>query len=92
MKKFTRIFCAIFVLTLVTYSLAHAATSDGIQTINPADLQKPATTQQAKVVSDVVATVNIVNGKILSQEGRNLTHSFDISNRVGSQPQVEYAA
>lgn len=39
----------------------------------------------------VVATVNIYNAKIVAQDGRDLTVSFDLYNRKGVQPQVRYA-
>lgn len=38
-----------------------------------------------------VATVNIQNAAILSQEGNTIHIGFDISNREGVQPQVVYA-
>ena len=38
-----------------------------------------------------VATVNISNAKIVSQEDRNFVISFDISNEVGIQPQIRYS-
>ncbi len=39
----------------------------------------------------LVASTNIYNAKILSQEGRDFVLSFDISNSYGIQPGVEYA-
>lgn len=39
----------------------------------------------------VIATVNIQNAKILSQEGNNFNLSFDISNREGVQSGVKYS-
>ncbi len=39
----------------------------------------------------VVATVNIYNAKIVSQDGRNFALSFELSNESGVQPQVEYS-
>jgi hypothetical protein len=39
----------------------------------------------------VVATVNVSNAKIVSNEGRNYKLSFDISNRIGAQPQIKYS-
>ncbi len=40
----------------------------------------------------LVATVNIYNAKIISQNDRDFSISFDISNRIGAQPQIKYAA
>ncbi len=39
----------------------------------------------------IVATVSLNNAKIISNTGRDYQISFDISNRVGAQPQVKYA-
>ena len=39
----------------------------------------------------VVATVNIFNAKIVSQQRNVFTVSFDLSNREGAQPGVRYA-
>lgn len=39
----------------------------------------------------VVATVNIYNAKIVTQNDRDFTISFGISNKVGVQPEVKYA-
>lgn len=39
----------------------------------------------------LVASVNIYNAKIVSQEGNTLKISFDIYNRVNVQPQIKYA-
>ena len=44
-----------------------------------------------KVDPIVVATVNIYNAKIVSQEGNEIKLSFDLSNREGVQPNVKYA-
>ncbi len=41
--------------------------------------------------TNLVATVNIYNAKIVTQADRDFTISFDISNRIGAQPQVKYA-
>ena len=37
-----------------------------------------------------VATVNVYNAKIVSQDDRNFTLSFDISNKTGVQPEIMY--
>ena len=39
----------------------------------------------------VVATVGINNAKIISQNDRDFVISFDISNKVGAQPQIKYS-
>ncbi len=39
----------------------------------------------------VVATVNISNAKIVLSNDRDYKISFDISNRVGAQPQIKYS-
>jgi hypothetical protein len=50
------------------------------------------TSSSASVSGGVlVATVNIYNAKIVSQNDRNFSISFDISNRIGAQPQIKYA-
>jgi hypothetical protein len=50
------------------------------------------TSSSASVSGGVlVATVNIDNAKIVSQDDRNFSISFDISNRIGAQPQIKYA-
>ncbi len=38
-----------------------------------------------------IATVNISNASIVSEAGRSVVVGFDISNRVGVQPEVRYA-
>lgn len=40
----------------------------------------------------IVATVNIYNAQIVSQEGNTFNISFDLSNRVGVQSGVKYSA
>src|SRR3989338_7530408 len=39
----------------------------------------------------VVATVNIYDAEIVSQQGNIFSLSFDLSNREGAQPAVRYA-
>jgi hypothetical protein len=39
---------------------------------------------------ELVATVNIFNAKIVSQEGNKLKIGFDLTNRQGNQPNVRY--
>ena len=39
----------------------------------------------------IVATVNLYNAKIVSQKDRDFVISFDLSNRVGAQPQIKYS-
>jgi len=39
----------------------------------------------------VVATVSINNTKIVSQNNRDFVISFDISNKIGTQPQIKYS-
>lgn len=48
-------------------------------------------TANSPTESVLVATVNIGNAKIVSQNDRDFVISFDISNRVGAQPQIRYA-
>ncbi len=47
-----------------------------------------ATSTPAQVVT--VATVNVQNAKIVSQTGNQITVNFDLTNRVGAQPQIKY--
>jgi len=46
--------------------------------------------KQKEPVANIVATVNIYNAKIDSQDGNRLKISFDIYNKTGVQPGVEY--
>src|SRR3989344_2739551 len=50
--------------------------------------QKTSTTSSRAVT---IATVNIQNAKIISQEGNTLRISFDLTNREGIQAGVRYA-
>lgn len=51
------------------------------------------TAEPAGTISEAVtiATININYAQIISQEDRDLTIAFNISNGTGSQPQVKYA-
>lgn len=60
-----------------------------------AGAQSSSTTQSNHVPSNqpkpfVVATVNLQNGAVITQEGNNLTIGFSLTNRVGAQPKIRY--
>ena len=75
MKKTLISIFSIFILSILFYNIAFAQT----------DTTKPSS------IGTVIATVNLYNAKIITQKERDFVISFDISNRVGVQPQVKYA-
>jgi hypothetical protein len=82
MHKLTYLFLFLLVV-FVGGAQAHAQTSS---TQTAQSVENASSTGEAITV----ATVNIYDAKIVSQDGNDITISFDISNREGYQPQVRY--
>ncbi|MEI6650923.1 MAG: hypothetical protein WCL23_05895 [Candidatus Moraniibacteriota bacterium] len=61
----------------------------------PVSVQAATTTTTAPAVQQVqaitLATVNLLNAKLISQDGNTIKVSFDVFNRENVQPQVIYA-
>lgn len=73
----------ILVLALVLFTIAF---------FNPAKAQEtPQEQPQESSQAVVVATVNIFDAKIVSQENNKVKISFDLSNRTNIQPDVRYS-
>lgn len=77
LSKFSFLFIFLFILfSLFISTSALAVTSSAEET--------------APTKATVLATVNIYNAKIVSQEGNNIKISFDIANRQGAQSGARY--
>ncbi|MFI5260410.1 MAG: hypothetical protein ACHQU0_01270 [Candidatus Paceibacteria bacterium] len=56
----------------------------------PASAQTTATTSPVAVVAQTIATVSLANATTTSQSDHTFTIAFDLTNRIGVQPDVQY--